>query len=95
MLISNNPFYKNEGADINTLHLTILKELPTNENLNKVKAYDYSPDKFIVDGQEVFVFIPGKYHLTKLGNAFFEKKLKTPTTTRNWKTVLKLLELAK
>jgi len=31
---------------------------------------------------------------TKLTNAFFEKKLGTTATTRNWNTVNKLVELA-
>ena len=34
------------------------------------------------------------YSQTKLNNRFFEKKLKVTTTTRNWKTILKLNKLS-
>ncbi len=45
--------------------------------------------------KEVFIYCEGKYHLTKISNTFFEKNLKTPATSRNWKTVTKILDLAK
>jgi len=35
----------------------------------------------------------GKYHTSKLTNNFFEKKLKTKATTRDWKTIEKLVEI--
>lgn len=93
--IKENPFYQENNPDINKLHLTLLKEKPTNENLLKTKTYNYEPDKFAINGKNVFVFCEGKYHQSKLTNNFFENKLKVPATTRNWKTVLKLVELSK
>ena len=92
-IISNNPFTKKTA--IESLHLTFLKEIPSEENLEKIATYDYSPDQFKIVGKNVFLYCEGKYHKTKLSNTFFEKKLKVGTTTRNWKTVNKLLELSK
>ena len=92
--INDNPFYQSDMEDISQLHLTFLKEKPTNENQEKAESYDYPPDKFIIKNTEIYILCIGKYHKTKLSNTFFEKKLKVPTTTRNWKTVLKLLELS-
>ena len=89
--ISNNPFF--EKNDIERLHLTFLKEVPETEKLDKIKTYDYSPDKFEIKDKNVFVYCSGKYSDSKLTNKFFESKLKVLATTRNWKTVLKLLEL--
>lgn len=91
--IHQNPFYK-DNSDINHLHHTFLSELPTNENRQKTESYTYEPDKFSISGKDVFMFCEGKYHQSKLTNDFFEKKLKVTATTRNWKTVLKLLELS-
>ncbi|MDT0645424.1 DUF1697 domain-containing protein [Zunongwangia sp. F260] len=93
-LVEQNPFY-NLTADINKLHLTFLKEEPAEENNQHAEAYDYKPDKFKIQDKEVFIYCEGKYHQSKLTNNFFEKKLKTGATTRNWKTVLKLVELCK
>lgn len=90
--IQNNPFLQQAGVEINQLHLTFLKEAPTTENIAKTNTYNYEPDNFVIQGKEVFVFCKGKYHQSKLSNHFFERKLKVTTTTRNWKTVLKLLD---
>ena len=92
--VEYNPFYQDKEADIKALHLTFLKESPSSENLAKTATYDYSPDKFVIKDKSVFIFCEGKYHKSKLTNNFFEKKLKVAATTRNWKTVLKLLELS-
>lgn len=92
--VKENPFYQGEEANIKPLHLTFLKESPSAENLAKTKTYDYPPDKFVIKDKSVFIFCEGKYHQSKLTNNFFEKKLKVAATTRNWKTVLKLLELS-
>ena len=93
--VKNNPFYKKDVSDINHLCLTFLGEKPTEENRLKTETYNYEPDKFIIKEKDVFIYIEEKYHQTKLSNNFFEKKLKVAATTRNWKTVLKLLELSK
>lgn len=94
--VQDNPFYQTkEEVDIKSLHLTFLKKTPTAENLAKTETYNYEPDRFLIQDKNVFLFCAGKYHKSKLTNNFFEKKLKVAATTRNWKTVLKLLELSK
>ena len=65
------------------------------KNFEKAESYNYEPDRFVVQGKHVFVYCEGKYHQTKINNNFFENKLKATATTRNWKTVIKLLELSK
>lgn len=90
---NNNPFAP-EDTPIEHLHLTFLKEVPEKENLEKIKTYDYSPDKFEIIGKDAYIYCEGKYHKSKLTNNFFEKKLKVSATTRNWKTMKKLLELS-
>jgi len=62
--------------------------------LDIAKDKDFSPDEFQIIGHDSFLHIPGKYHQTKISNQFFEKHLKVSATTRNWKTVMKLMELA-
>jgi len=48
----------------------------------------------VIIDKEVFVCCDGKYSSSKLTNQFFESKLKVRATTRNWKTVSKLIEIA-
>jgi uncharacterized protein (DUF1697 family) len=64
----------------------------------KVKAIDpapFAPDEFAVHGREVFVTCPNGYGRTKINNTFFERKLATKATTRNWRTVTTLYDWTK
>jgi uncharacterized protein (DUF1697 family) len=101
--IANNPFLKEENVDIERLHLTCLKELPSPELLEKIKTFQYlqvrqahcEPDRYEIIGKDVFIFCAAGYGKTKLTNSFFESKLKVQATTRNWKTVMQLNEMVK
>jgi uncharacterized protein (DUF1697 family) len=42
----------------------------------------------------VYLYLPHGYGRTKLNNAFFERKLGTGATTRNWRTVKAVAEMA-
>jgi len=91
-LVNNNPFSK---KSIDNLYVTFLSGYPALsplEELNKAKA---KSEEFFISGREICLFCPDGYGKTKLSNNFFERKLNVQATTRNWKTVNKLLELAK
>lgn len=85
-----NPFGKEE---IDSLYVTFLSNSPNAINLEKLENVNFLPDKFEVIDKEIFLTV-SSYGNTKLSNNFFENKLKVTATTRNWKTVIKLLELA-
>lgn len=91
--IAKNPFLKEENVDIDRLHLTFLKELPKSEMLEKIKGFQFLPDRYEIIGKNVFVFCAAGYGTSKLTNPFFESKLKVQATTRNWNTVMKLNEM--
>ena len=92
--IAQNPFLKEKNVDVDRLHLTCLKEIPSLELLEKIKTFQYLPDRYEIIGKNVFIFCAAGYGTSRLVNSFFESKLKTPATTRNWKTVMKLHELS-
>lgn len=85
-----NPFIKEE---IDSLYVTFLSNSPSAINLEKLDNVNFLPDKFEIIDKEIFLSV-SSYGNTKLSNNFFENKLKVTATTRNWKTVNKLLELA-
>jgi uncharacterized protein (DUF1697 family) len=93
-IVSKNPFLHQDGVDLEKMHVTFLGSTPSDVLLEKIKLLDFSPDKFEILGQEVYLYCPIDYGHTKLSNSFFESKLKVTATTRNWKTVNKLLELS-
>lgn len=87
-----NPYTNSHEKE--SLYLTFLNETPKEELLEIIGKLNFEPDWFQVINKDVFIYCPGSYHKTKLSNQFFESKLKVKATTRNWKTVLKLLELS-
>lgn len=93
-ILSSNPFLAEKGIDPERLHVTFLGKDPQPSELSAILKFDYPPDRFAIIGKEVYLYCPGGYGNTKLSNSFFENKLKVTATTRNWKTVGKLAELA-
>lgn len=91
----NNPYLKDakEEIDIKRLHLTFLSDLPSSEAIEKIKEYDYPPDTYERLEKDVYICCESSYRDIKYTNTFFEKKLKVSATTRNWKTVSKLMEM--
>jgi uncharacterized protein (DUF1697 family) len=92
--LPSNPFLQQPGTEIDKLHVTFLETNPQSTLLTTISNLDSSPDKFSIIDREVYLYCPGGYGNTKLSNTFFEQKLKVRATTRNWKTVSKLVELA-
>jgi uncharacterized protein (DUF1697 family) len=93
-VLKNNPWTNDTTKDPNRTYVTFLAETPLEENLSKILNLDYSPEEYIIDGKIIYFFSPAGYGRAKMNNNFFEKKLKVIATTRNWKTVVKLLELS-
>jgi len=92
-VVRTNPFLP-LGADPAKLHVTFLASTPADSREREMAVPDVAPDDFRIIGQEVYLHCPGGYGSTKLNNAFWERRLRTGATTRNWRTVTKLLELA-
>ncbi len=91
--ITMNPFLRTQDIEVERLCLTFLKDLPASEKLDNITSMNFHPDKFEIIGKDVFIYCHGKYSESKLTNNLFESKLKVGATTRNWRTVNKLLEL--
>jgi uncharacterized protein (DUF1697 family) len=53
-----------------------------------------APDQFVVRGAEIYLRLPNGMARTKLTNAYFDRALDTVSTTRNWRTTSRLLEMA-
>jgi uncharacterized protein (DUF1697 family) len=87
-----NPFAK-AGAPAETLHVYFLADVPDPVGVKALDP-DRSPgDSFAVRGREIYLHLPNGMARTKLTNAYFDSKLKTVSTARNWNTVGKLLEM--
>lgn len=92
-VIMRNPFLKETGIDPSKLHVTFLSVAASKDALKSLERFPTKPDRFYVGRQEIYLYCPG-YGKTKLSNTAFEKALSIGTTTRNWKTVGALFEMA-
>jgi uncharacterized protein (DUF1697 family) len=92
-ILGTNPFAKG-ARDAAKLHVTFLAEAPDPARVRQLEAKQFEPDEFRVAGAEIYLHCPDGYGRTKLSNAYLEKQLGIRATTRNWKTVTKLAELA-
>ena len=87
-IISSVPF-SNE-YDESGWYVTFL-----NDEFDKLKSLTIDDsvikdDLFVLDSKRVYLSVNDGYRNTKLTNSFFEKKIETSGTTRNWKTIKKI-----
>lgn len=87
-VVAGNPFAA-RGLDPATLHVTFLAEARA-----ELAVPPGEPDEAAVVGREVYLHCPAGYGRTKVNNAYIEKQLGVAATTRNWKTVRTLADMA-
>ena len=89
-LLKTNPWQTELSEQ---LHVTFLKHQITLEQQSTIPHLEHQSDAFQFQGQDILLKCTSKYSDTKYSNQFFEKHLKTPATTRNWKTITTLIDL--
>ncbi len=92
MVLSNNPFLAKGSAE-DWLFVMFLADLPSAGAVAGLDP-DRSPgDSYIVQGRDIYLCLPNGSADSKLTNAYFDSKLSTVCTGRNWRTVTKLREM--
>jgi uncharacterized protein (DUF1697 family) len=91
-VLKKNP-YLSEGVEEKWLHVYFLAEAPGKASVAGLDPERSPGDRFHVAGRDVYLHVPKGMGQTKLTNAFFDGKLKTMSTARNWATVKKLAEM--
>jgi len=94
-IIKCNPFPKQNEKDIAFMHVTFLQTKPEFFDEQLILARRTGDEEIVFTDEAVYLYCPNGYGTSKLTNNLFESKMKVAATTRNWKTTLKLLELAK
>jgi uncharacterized protein (DUF1697 family) len=92
-VVEQNPFIA-AGCDPDTLHVSFLGSAPGPERVAQLDPQRSPPDRFEVRGREMYLCCPNGLGRTRLTPDYVDRRLGTPSTTRNWRTVLKLLELS-
>ena len=91
--IASNPFPEAE-AEPNTLHLNFLAFAPAHPDLKALERLKKESERFKLKGGVFYLYAPDGIGRSKLA-ANVERALGVPVTGRNWRTVNKIMEMAK
>jgi len=96
-IAASNPYVQG-GRDPSELSVGFLAELPAPERVSALRADPLASrppgrDEFALLGREVFLHHPNGYGRSKLTNSYFDRRLGTMMTVRNWRTVVTLGEM--
>jgi len=90
-----NPFAVEAARNPKTVHVSFLAAHPDSERLATIDPQQFAPDEFRLGDRAVYLHLAGGYHVSKITNDFWERRLGLPATTRNWNTVSKLADLCR
>jgi uncharacterized protein (DUF1697 family) len=90
--ICHNPFLA-AGASENWLHVLFLASQPDAQRVAALDPLRSPTDAYAVRGREIYLQCPNGVGNTKLTCPYFDSRLATVSTGRNWRTVCKLFEL--
>lgn len=91
-IVRANP-YPHAAALPKTLHVCFLSAESSADAPSKLNARRVPPEEVLVYGREIYMHLPNGVADSKLANSPFDSITAAISTTRNWNTVCKLLEL--
>jgi uncharacterized protein (DUF1697 family) len=94
-VIKQNPFVSDLDLDAGKMHVTFLSSPPSPFDREAIEAKKQDGEHIALSEHAVYLYCPNGYGNTKLSNDFLEKKLGVMATTRNWRTVLELMEICR
>lgn len=92
-ILKNNPFLKSEKYDIKHLYITLIENITSVNNEATLLSINSNEDKVSLGDHCVYLYCPNGYSKTKYTNNLIESKLNCKATTRNLKTLNKILTL--
>jgi len=91
-ILSNCPFAKEKKE---RSYFTLFNEAPSEKDIEEVSQLSYPGEEFVITPRCLYFFCATGYSRIKFNMNFIEKKLKLKATSRNYRTFVKLLELAR
>ena len=91
-VLQNNPFLTDMETD-DRHYVMFLDGEPDPARVESLDPNLSAPDRYELRGQEVYLSLRAGAATTRLTNNYFDTKLRTISTMRNWRTVTTLLEL--
>jgi uncharacterized protein (DUF1697 family) len=92
-IIENCPFPVDNLLEGESIHLSLLAELPSENGIKHLLHFESDKDEWKIEGKEIYLYFRQSIRNSKL--AIRLQKLDVPSTMRNWKTIKKLALMAK
>ncbi len=92
IILEKCPFNEEEKQ---ASYFVLLYKTPNQEQIASLSAYEFPNEKFKLINDCVYLHSTTGYGRAKANNNFFEKKLNNIATTRNYKTLKKVIDLSK
>ena len=93
-VVSGNPFAALAEADPKRVHAAFVRAAPDAARVDAVRALGDGDEEIVVGDRVLYVSLPRGVAGSKLAAALTLRKLGTPVTTRNWRTVEAVAALA-
>jgi len=93
-VIAANPYPKCD-PERDRPHVSFLADEPLAEHVALLDPHRSPGDSFTVLGREIYLLFPTGLADNKLTSQYFDSRLKTIGTARNWRTVLALAEMVR
>lgn len=74
--------------------VSFLSAEPPPEAVERLKAADLGPERFVCSGREIYAWHPNGIRSSPLASMLSDRRLGVVATARNWSTTVKLKELA-
>ncbi len=94
IILNESPFKNPEDITAKQVYYVLLKEKPAPNLKQALVPNNYPNEQFLITANCVYLNCLKGAGKAKLTNNVIEKKLKISSTTRNHRTLLKLIELA-
>lgn len=91
-IVRANPYVPAENE--RELYVAFLADSPAADRIASLDPHRSPPDEFVVRGREIYLRYRRGAGNSRLTTAYFDSRLATTSTARNWNTTRKLLELA-
>lgn len=90
-VLAGNPFPPNAAS---RTYFSLLASSPMPSLVEDFRRLSFSPDEVKVVGSTIYTLYATKHSDSKFNNNLFERKLKVVSTTRNFNTMSRLVELS-
>lgn len=91
-IFDGNPFKKNDPKKV---CFVLLKSVPDAVLVVEMEKIAYPNETFMITDNCVYLYCSEGFAKAKCSNNLFERKLKVQATTRNYNTMVKMLEMSK